>query len=604
MHHTSRISDQLMYIRRTNEKTRNTRTRHSPIVAIAAATLALCLAGGAAEAQRNRQQGQQQQPQFFSFRSALSTGTLNWCMDVPGGQFQAGTTVAIASCNGSPQQSFNYETRINLTAAGFCLDGLPQQENQPIAEGDPAGLNECTGTDNQVWELQPFKNNPNLFSIVSPLGLCVTVGDRIRGGTPLVLVACQEDVSQGWTNRQIARPAGNPRVQYGTYTEPQYYQYRGSRYCYYGDGDQAWNGNGWYTCGQYREQGIGYGGPQYWNNWYYPGQPAYVDVGGGGFGVGGVTTFFPTSSPTLVQTTSVNTTNTTISTTTTTIGTTTVATTKPTTTVATTTTKPTTTTLGLPTTTKPATTTLGLPTTTKPVTTTLGLPTTTKPVTTTLGLTTTTKPVTTTLGQLTTTKPITTTLGLTTTTKPVTTTLGQLTTTKPKGTLQLPTTTKPTGTNKFVNRSGTTGSQQFRRSTTSGTTAGNQFKTNKFTQTNTPKFTQTNTNKTLSTSRSNITRTNISRPVTNTSRKPSDIALKHDLVRIGSVADGIALYRFQYNWSDQIYVGVIAQEVEATRPDAVVLAPDGYLHVDYGMLGVRFQTWEQWLSSGGTPTSN
>src|SRR6266481_6312528 len=70
------------------------------------------------------------------------------------------------------------------------------------------------------------------------------------------------------SGRNAARPAGQ-RVHYGTYTEPQYYQYRGSRYCYYGDGDQAWNGNGWYTCGQYRDPGIGYGGPLYWNNWYY-----------------------------------------------------------------------------------------------------------------------------------------------------------------------------------------------------------------------------------------------------------------------------------------------------------------------------------------------
>ena len=55
--------------------------------------------------------------------------------------------------------------------------------------------------------------------------------------------------------------------------------------------------------------------------------------------------------------------------------------------------------------------------------------------------------------------------------------------------------------------------------------------------------------------------------------------LKHDVVRIGTVADGIGLYRFQYNWSDQVYVGVIAQEVQAIRPDAVVRDSDGYLRV-------------------------
>jgi len=79
----------------------------------------------------------------------------------------------------------------------------------------------------------------------------------------------------------------------------------------------------------------------------------------------------------------------------------------------------------------------------------------------------------------------------------------------------------------------------------------------------------------------------------------SDIQLKHDVVRIGTVAEGIGLYRFQYNWSDQVYVGVIAQEVQAVRPDAVVRGHDGYLRVDYGAIGAPFQTWEQWSASGG-----
>jgi hypothetical protein len=32
--------------------------------------------------------------------------------------------------------------------------------------------------------------------------------------------------------------------------------------------------------------------------------------------------------------------------------------------------------------------------------------------------------------------------------------------------------------------------------------------------------------------------------------------------------------------------GVIAQEVEAVMPEAVVVHPDGYKMVDYGMLGI------------------
>ena len=75
--------------------------------------------------------------------------------------------------------------------------------------------------------------------------------------------------------------------------------------------------------------------------------------------------------------------------------------------------------------------------------------------------------------------------------------------------------------------------------------------------------------------------------------------LKHDVVRLGTVGDGIGLYRFQYNWSDQVYVGVIAQEVQLLRPDAVTRGRDGYLRVNYNRLGVRFQTWDQWVASGG-----
>jgi hypothetical protein len=65
------------------------------------------------------------------------------------------------------------------------------------------------------------------------------------------------------------------------------------------------------------------------------------------------------------------------------------------------------------------------------------------------------------------------------------------------------------------------------------------------------------------------------------------------------VADGIGLYRFQYNWSDQVYVGVMAQEVQTVRPEAVSRGPDGYLRVNYDLIGVRFQTWDQWVASGG-----
>ena len=46
------------------------------------------------------------------------------------------------------------------------------------------------------------------------------------------------------------------------------------------------------------------------------------------------------------------------------------------------------------------------------------------------------------------------------------------------------------------------------------------------------------------------------------------------------------------------YVGVIAQEVRAIAPDAVVRGRDGYFRVHYDKLGLRFQTYDQWTASG------
>ena len=78
----------------------------------------------------------------------------------------------------------------------------------------------------------------------------------------------------------------------------------------------------------------------------------------------------------------------------------------------------------------------------------------------------------------------------------------------------------------------------------------------------------------------------------------SDIALKHDVVLLGHMPNGIGFYRFSYNGSNQAYVGVMAQEVQTVMPEAVVRGRDGYLRVYYEKLGVEFQTYQQWIASG------
>ncbi len=61
--------------------------------------------------------------------------------------------------------------------------------------------------------------------------------------------------------------------------------------------------------------------------------------------------------------------------------------------------------------------------------------------------------------------------------------------------------------------------------------------------------------------------------------------------------NGIGLYRYRYLWDDTVYVGVMAQEVAALVPEAVILSADGYYRVNYGRLGLQLVTYADWLKS-------
>lgn len=78
----------------------------------------------------------------------------------------------------------------------------------------------------------------------------------------------------------------------------------------------------------------------------------------------------------------------------------------------------------------------------------------------------------------------------------------------------------------------------------------------------------------------------------------SDVALKHDIVLLGHLANGLGYYRFSYLGSEKAYVGVMAQEVERVKPDAVTRGSDGYLRVYYEKLGLKFGTYSDWLAGG------
>src|SRR5579872_1755241 len=78
----------------------------------------------------------------------------------------------------------------------------------------------------------------------------------------------------------------------------------------------------------------------------------------------------------------------------------------------------------------------------------------------------------------------------------------------------------------------------------------------------------------------------------------SDIALKHDVVLLGRLANGLGYYRFSYVGSHEAYVGVIAQEVESVLPEAVTRGNDGFLRVYYEKLGLTFRSYNNWLARG------
>jgi hypothetical protein len=78
----------------------------------------------------------------------------------------------------------------------------------------------------------------------------------------------------------------------------------------------------------------------------------------------------------------------------------------------------------------------------------------------------------------------------------------------------------------------------------------------------------------------------------------SDMRLKHDIVLLGRLDDGLGYYRFVYNGGHTAYVGVMAQEVQAVAPEAVTRDADGYMRVSYDQLGLPFETYEQWIATG------
>lgn len=63
----------------------------------------------------------------------------------------------------------------------------------------------------------------------------------------------------------------------------------------------------------------------------------------------------------------------------------------------------------------------------------------------------------------------------------------------------------------------------------------------------------------------------------------SDERVKDDITEIGETHDGQPLYSYRYKGSDRPQIGLMAQDVEKVKPEAVVTLPGGIKAVDYNV---------------------
>ena len=80
----------------------------------------------------------------------------------------------------------------------------------------------------------------------------------------------------------------------------------------------------------------------------------------------------------------------------------------------------------------------------------------------------------------------------------------------------------------------------------------------------------------------------------------SDIRLKTNIQKLESSGVGFQLYRFEYRGdvSHQTYVGVMAQHLEESHPESLIKDSEGLFRVNYGSLGLKMTTLEEWNERG------
>jgi len=75
----------------------------------------------------------------------------------------------------------------------------------------------------------------------------------------------------------------------------------------------------------------------------------------------------------------------------------------------------------------------------------------------------------------------------------------------------------------------------------------------------------------------------------------SDRRLKRN-IELVETRNGIRIYSFQYLWSDEQFVGVMAQDLLGTEHESAVVERNGYYTVDYSQLGFNMQLLSEYTA--------
>jgi hypothetical protein len=65
---------------------------------------------------------------------------------------------------------------------------------------------------------------------------------------------------------------------------------------------------------------------------------------------------------------------------------------------------------------------------------------------------------------------------------------------------------------------------------------------------------------------------------------------------VGVSPSGLKICAFRYVWGGPMFVGVIAQDLLASRPEAVIATHGGYLMVDYDLIDVKMMTLDDYMA--------